>query len=100
MDESIASDSDGEGNGTHFGGPKLQRLNEQEDTKATLTKQTSGKAERSEAASGDVKASDKSERSECVDLIVLGLPYSLQEEEMRAYFSEFGPVQMCEVSGL
>lgn len=33
----------------------------------------------------------------CSDLIVLGLPFKLDETELREYFLEFGDVAFCEV---
>jgi len=47
-------------------------------------------------ADQDVMPSVKKPLSES-DLIVLGLPYSTTEEEMRKYFEQFGELQTCEV---
>ncbi|KAI6196774.1 RNA binding protein [Aphelenchoides besseyi] len=106
MDESIASDSDGEGNGTHSQvTAKLQRLNEEDDSataaKSSMTaKSAASKNDKSEhASSADItqESQAKTEQSLCSDIIVLGLPYRFNETQMREYFSEFGPVEMCEI---
>ncbi|KAI6194217.1 hypothetical protein M3Y96_01101400 [Aphelenchoides besseyi] len=106
MDESIASDSDGEGNGTHSQvTAKLQRLNEEDDSataaKSSMNvKSAASKNDKSEhASSADItqESNAKAEQSLCSDIIVLGLPYRFNETQMREYFSEFGPVEMCEI---
>ena len=33
------------------------------------------------------------------DLIVLGLPWKTTDDDMRDYFSQFGDLMMCQVSG-
>lgn len=40
------------------------------------------------------------EEPRCVDLVVLGLPYKLTEDELKEYFEEFGKVVLSEVCGL
>ena len=34
----------------------------------------------------------------CVDLIVLGLPYKTNEEELKQYFEQYGELLMAQVS--
>ena len=40
------------------------------------------------------------EEPRCVDLIVLGLPYKLTEDELKEYFEQFGKVVLSEVCQL
>lgn len=120
MDETVASDSDGEGSGTHHhaGGQvtaKLQRLNE-EETPASGVSGGGGEKSASSASSGgsseatavacvikepsheDVESSLKdASGAPCSDLIVLGLPYKLDDAAFQQYFEQFGEVDMCEV---
>ena len=43
--------------------------------------------------------SKRARTSACSDLICLGLPYTLEEDELKDYFEkEFGPVDFYEVS--
>ncbi len=37
-------------------------------------------------------------KKKCSDLIVLGLPYATNEEQLREYFEQFGEVVVSQVS--
>ena len=43
-------------------------------------------------------ASQRLDPSRCVDLIVLGINYRSNEEDVRQYFQQFGELVFCEVS--
>lgn len=106
MDDSVASDSDGE-SGPHHGGQvtaKLQRLNEEEEPvrKSSAPAKNperlfGGEKEREGRAEDERKGDDLQKDLPCSDLIVLGLPYKFSEKELRAYFEKFGKVVLCEV---
>jgi RNA recognition motif-containing protein len=78
MMEEVSSDSEsGDGilHGTQV--TKLLRLNKEED---------------------DVGENGSQSKSEiCTDLLILGLPYKLEENELKEYFEKFGTVQLAEV---
>lgn len=41
--------------------------------------------------------SDGERKGRCSDLIVLGLPYKFNDEDLREYFEEFGDVTSAQV---
>lgn len=88
MDDSVTSDSDGEGNGLHHGAQvtKLQRLNEEQ----ALSN------DRSVRSKQEYKSRDDEEAIP-TDLIILGLPFTLEEQELKEYFEKHGDVDMIEV---
>lgn len=73
MDESVSSGSE-DGDGNLHGVTKLQRLNE-----------------------NDKYSNERSNEAVCSDLLILGLPFNLSEDEMKEYFSKFGQVNFVEV---
>jgi len=62
---------------------------------ATVTKVAGEKRKMGADAQGPV--SSKSKQDLLADLIVLGLPYSATEEDMKSYFEKFGELAHCEL---
>lgn len=82
MDEAISSDSEsGDGilHGTQV--TKLLRLNKEEE----------------EGPVGENDSKSKQSGQVCTDLLILGLPYKLEENELKTYFEQFGAVELAEV---
>jgi hypothetical protein len=76
MDNSVSSGSeDGDGN---VQGAKMLRLNNDEDDEKFSSQKQNAK-------------------NETVDLLILGLPFDLEEDKLRDYFSEHGRVIFFEV---
>lgn len=75
----MSSDSEGDGilHGTQV--TKLLRLNKEED----------------ESPVGENGGKSKVEG--CTDLLILGLPFKLEESELKTYFEKFGTVNLTEV---
>ena len=48
-------------------------------------------------ASATSKAYKRFERQKCSDLIVLGLPWKSNEDDLRKYFTQFGELLMVQV---
>lgn len=67
---------------------KASEKNEQNDTS-----KNEGKKNKKDAPSNK-KVEDK---PVCSDLIVLGLPWKLSDQELKEYFEKFGPVNSCQV---
>jgi RNA recognition motif-containing protein len=45
----------------------------------------------------NISSNQRLEPSRCVDLIVLGINYRSNEEDVRNYFQQFGELVFCEV---
>ena len=45
----------------------------------------------------NISTNQRLEPSRCVDLIVLGINYRSNEEDVRNYFQQFGELVFCEV---
>jgi RNA recognition motif-containing protein len=72
MDDAI--DSDSESSGLHGGQlTKLQRLNEEDSLPS------------------------KKDEGACSDLIVMGMPFAFEEDELQIHFEQYGKVELCEV---
>lgn len=49
------------------------------------------------AFGNNLSSNQRLEPSRCVDLIVLGINYRSNEEDVRNYFQQFGELVFCEV---
>lgn len=46
---------------------------------------------------GEDGIDERSKKDVCCDLLILGLPYSLEEDELKEYFERYGAVSFVEV---
>src|SRR5689334_4982708 len=71
---------------------KIMRDSE-DDGKDSSDSEKADKRQRKERKNDD----DASVPTKCSDLIVLGLPFKINEEEVKEYFEQFGAVALVEV---
>lgn len=83
MEDPASSDSENDG---ILHGTKLLRLNKEEDD-------VPGGGSESKSN----KSANEAKSEACTDLLILGLPFKLDENELKAYFETFGSVDLVEV---
>lgn len=78
-------------------GDKRSRSNDESGAESPSALNSSGRGVGAIGLSKRSAASNSNLQRKCTDLIVLGLPYKVTDEDVRRYFEQYGPLVMVQV---